>query len=94
MTLVPLNDINSGHYSRVVLIKGVTFNQVNMVVCTNVFVYKSILRNNHLPKATWLTEHSKIFWSTPEVHNNTGAKPPVVTVYSNNVLIMEDGVDC
>ena len=28
MTLVPLNDINSGHYSRVVLIKAVTFNQV------------------------------------------------------------------
>ena len=28
MTLVPLNDINSGHYSRVVPIKGVTFNQV------------------------------------------------------------------
>ena len=33
MTLVPLNDINSGHYSRVVLIKGVTFNQVDMIVC-------------------------------------------------------------
>ena len=53
-----------------------------------------MVRNNHLPKATWLTEHSKIFWGTPAVHNNTAAKPPVVTVYSNNVLIMEDGVDC
>ena len=34
MTLVALNDISSGHYSRVVLIKGVTLNQVDMVVCT------------------------------------------------------------
>ena len=34
MALVPLNDINNGHFSTVVLIKGVTFNQVDMVVCT------------------------------------------------------------
>ena len=41
MTLVPLNDINRGHYSRMVLIKGVTFNQVDMVV-GNMYLFTKV----------------------------------------------------
>ena len=65
MTLVALND-------TVTTIQGRCLLKVWHLTKYGSLQYFCILRNNHLPKITWLTEHSKIFWDAIVMHDNAG----------------------
>ena len=73
MTLVALND-------TVTNIQGWCLLKVWHLTKYGSLQYLCVLRNDHLPKVTWLTEPSKILWDAIVM-------PLAAGVYSNNVLL-------